>query len=531
MNIKYCILCLIILILLFTIYYYTPSETFQNNMNNELIKMGDFYLKMDDKYLAFTSTQNKSEVYLSDRKYDSTKKNKNPVYYNFDKKNISLKVDINLDEPQKWKFEKGYGNSLLIKTSNEPSFYLASNCDGKVFTSQLKRSSDQYWEIFHVSEDNFAIRSLKYRNYLTSFNSNGYIFTNNRGIVITSKETNTKFWTIIPSEKGKNEIVSKGKCSTQCGSGIQKLTIRCQKNCKDVDPIECINSPKLPESQECYDLTGCKPFWQTGSWSDCDTKCGNGEMKRNVRCVYKLNNNRIIDASENGPYCTDPMPSTTKKCTNSIGCKYGWFSEEYGKCSTKCGKGKKIREVSCKSDLPQNMSGKNCDPNKEINRVTNCEDYSGCNKFWKTGDWSLCSNFCGEGEMNRSVTCNMRTGPNKSTVVSDANCPKPKPISKKKCVGTMECRWSPNDWSQCDTLCGKGKQTRSIDCKNKVGDLVNSQYCNSDKKPDTTKECTETVACKENNTSSILSTTHPITIIKPSFISTTSTTQPFITTL
>ena len=53
-------------------------------------------------------------------------------------KNISLKVDINLDEPQKWKFEKGYGNSLLIKTSNEPSFYLASNCDGKVFTSQLK---------------------------------------------------------------------------------------------------------------------------------------------------------------------------------------------------------------------------------------------------------------------------------------------------------------------------------------------------------------------------------------------------------
>ena len=39
MNIKYC-MCLIILILLFTIYYYTPSETFQNNMNNELIKMG-----------------------------------------------------------------------------------------------------------------------------------------------------------------------------------------------------------------------------------------------------------------------------------------------------------------------------------------------------------------------------------------------------------------------------------------------------------------------------------------------------------
>ena len=65
------------------------------------------------------------------------------------------------------------------------------------------------------------------------------------------------------------------------------------------------------------------------------------------------------------------------------------------------------------------------------------------------------------------------------------------------------------------------RKTNKVSCKNKVGDLVNSQYCNSDKKPDTTKECAETVACKENNTSSILSTTPPITIIKPSFITTT----------
>ena len=502
MNIKYySILFLLVLILLFSIYYCSPGETFVNNLNNELIQMGCFYLEMNKKYLAFTSNENISHVFVSDRTPDQNPPaGEYPVYYNKKGKDnqLSSTVDINLKNPQKWIFEKGYEDSLIIRTFDEPHFYLACDCDGKIYTTLIKQSSNQYWNVMHVKDDLFALRSKKFKYYLTSLDSQGYLFTNSRGKVYGTKETGMKFWNIIPCEKGTYAVVSKNACSTGCGYGTQTFNIRCQKKCKNVDPLDCVDSPQIKNSGKCYNISGCKPFWKTSSWSNCDTICGNGEMKRTAKCVYKLNNGKIIDAKKEGPYCSDPEPPLTKNCRNISGCKTGWVTGEYGKCNTTCGKGTKSRDVTCRMDLPNNqfksVSNQSCSKSKKPSSIADCDDYSNCKRFWKTGDWSICSNLCGKGTQKRSVTCNMLVGSNIKTI-SNSQCPLSKPITEKDCLDTKECDWVADKWSVCDSVCGPGSETRSVFCENILGNKVNTEYCNIHKKPKNKKDCSNHLGC------------------------------------
>ena len=476
--------------------------SFHMDTNSEVISLGCIYIKSNDKYLAFSSTQNKSHVYLTNRTpLDIPPKGENPIYTDFNYNNIFKNtVKINLDEPQKWIAEKSlHNNDVLIRTLNKPYFYLASDCDGNVFTTLNKNSSNQLWTFIFFGCDEFNIKSVKYNRYLSFQQRGRYLFNKLGNKVYTSKNHNNNIiWNIIPCEPGNFKVTSVGKCSSTCGPGRKKRTIKCIKKGKVVDPFECIASKKIPEYEPCVNYSGCVPFWETGMWGDCDTKCGYGLKTKNTRCVYKLNNGKIIDSTNDGPYCKSTPPKVTEKCLGTIGCKAGWRTGSYGKCNTTCGIGYQTRNVECDYDLPNNVylktMGKNCDPSKRPNNKKECKEDSSCKRYWKAEEWSKCPDVCGTGTQTRIVNCYMGfNGTEKK--IADSLCTDIKPITSKTCTNYVNCKETVGNWSKCSSSCGYGYQTRKVECKNNLGQIIDNINCPTINSVTKTKKCHDLSGC------------------------------------
>ena len=458
---------------------------FHENPNREVMALGCIFIMVNEKYLAFSSTQNKSHVYLTDRDpLDIPPTEKNPNYYKFNhEKVLDDTVKINLDEPQKWIVEKSMNfNSILIRTLDKPYFYLASDCNGNVFTSLNKNSSNQLWTIIYLGCDQFKIKSVKFNKYLSFKNNDRYLFNKLTGKVYTSNTDNAS-WNIIPCNAGEYQITSIGDCDSKdkCGSGKKKRTIKCIKNGKEVDPFECIASKKIPEYVSCSVYSGCKPYWENTSWGDCDTPCGYGHKEKKTRCVYKLNNGKIVDAKGHGPMCKSSHPILREKCGPvTAGCNKGWRTKPWSKCTAKCGTGYRTRKVECDYDLPKNKyikaNGAICDPNKKPPARKPCENDSQCIRYWKNTNWSGCPKICGTGTRNRFAHCYIKAN-GKEKKVADSECTAIKPNTTEHCINYFDCKKNIGPWSKCSNKCGNGYQTRKISCIDKDGNIVSNNHC------------------------------------------------------
>lgn len=135
---------------------------------------------------------------------------------------------------------------------------------------------------------------------------------------------------------------------------------------------------------------------------------------------------------------------------------------------------------------------------------TNCQE-PGCNpptptwppddgtSLWRTGDWSACSQPCGGGSQSREVSCVNKN----DQLVPEERCKEAKPISTQDC-NTQACTdtpaWVVGSWSQCSLSCGGGKQTRSVECRDKNGVRPDADCPNP--KPATEQSCnTDGCAC------------------------------------
>ncbi|WP_219738861.1 thrombospondin type-1 domain-containing protein [Desulfonema limicola] len=64
---------------------------------------------------------------------------------------------------------------------------------------------------------------------------------------------------------------------------------------------------KSPELDDVYK-------WQTGNWSYCSNKCGDGIQTRTVQCTDK-NGNVVSDS-----YCTAARPDDDQTCSDNSDC-------------------------------------------------------------------------------------------------------------------------------------------------------------------------------------------------------------------
>uniref|UniRef100_A0A8C4GLJ2 ADAM metallopeptidase with thrombospondin type 1 motif, 17 n=1 Tax=Dicentrarchus labrax TaxID=13489 RepID=A0A8C4GLJ2_DICLA len=201
-------------------------------------------------------------------------------------------------------------------------------------------------------------------------------------------------------------------------------------------------------------------IWTHSSWQDCTVQCGGGERRTVVSCMRIANKTMEV---VNSSYCQpENRPHPQVRPCNSHPCQYRWVTGEWGSCSVTCGKGLQQREVVCVYHL-QNGSlihtrDLYCQGGKPP-PLQGCEGRL-CLTVWEASEWSKCSSDCGQGVRGRTVTCTNPQG------LCD---PLSQPTQEEPCEDHSKCyEWKTGDWSKCSSSCGKGLQSRVVQCMHKV---------------------------------------------------------------
>ncbi|XP_062327499.1 A disintegrin and metalloproteinase with thrombospondin motifs 17 isoform X1 [Osmerus eperlanus] len=201
-------------------------------------------------------------------------------------------------------------------------------------------------------------------------------------------------------------------------------------------------------------------LWTHSSWNDCSVQCGGGERRTVVSCMRMLNKTMSV---VNDSHChpeNRPLPQV--RLCNTHPCQYRWVTGEWGLCSVTCRKGVQQREVVCVYQL-QNGSYIHtrdlyCQGGKPPT-VQGCEGRL-CLTVWEASEWSKCSSDCGVGVRSRTVSCTNPQG----------RCdPQSRPADVEPCEDHSQCyEWKTGDWSKCSSSCGKGLQSRVVQCMHRV---------------------------------------------------------------
>ncbi|XP_013888719.1 A disintegrin and metalloproteinase with thrombospondin motifs 17 [Austrofundulus limnaeus] len=232
-------------------------------------------------------------------------------------------------------------------------------------------------------------------------------------------------------------------------------------------------------------------IWAHSNWQDCPVPCGIGERRTVVSCVRIVRKNMEV---VNDSYCqseTRPLPKV--QLCNTQPCNYRWVTGDVGPCSVSCGKGFQQREVFCIYSLQNGSAVKTkeqfCGAGKPA-EVQDCETPS-CLNMWDTSEWSQviiqCSSKCGEDVRRRTVTCRDPQG------LCDLLS---KPDQEEPCEKTSRCyEWKFGDWSKCSATCGRGVQSRVVQCMHRDTGR-HGDNCPSSLRPPTYRPCQQNL-CSE----------------------------------
>ncbi|XP_024117551.1 A disintegrin and metalloproteinase with thrombospondin motifs 17 isoform X2 [Oryzias melastigma] len=232
-------------------------------------------------------------------------------------------------------------------------------------------------------------------------------------------------------------------------------------------------------------------IWTHSTWQDCSVQCGGGEKQTLVSCLRIVNGSMEI---VNDSFCQPenrPLPKT-QPC-NSQHCNYKWTAGQWGACSSRCGPGVQQRAVSCVEELQNGSlihSRKGSCSGEKPSALQDCEGTL-CRRMWETSDWSKCSSACGPGVRRRKVQCTNPHGPCE---------PQSKPTEEEPCSDDSECyQWKFGDWSKCSLSCGRGLQSRVVQCMHIVTGH-HGDSCPVVLRPPTYRKCYHH-ACAEEMTS------------------------------
>ncbi|KAJ8393068.1 hypothetical protein AAFF_G00067510 [Aldrovandia affinis] len=220
--------------------------------------------------------------------------------------------------------------------------------------------------------------------------------------------------------------------------------------------------------------------WAHSQWGDCTVQCGGGERKTVVSCSVVINGSLTV-VNDSHCHLDNRPPPKTRRC-NAHPCPSRWVAGEWGPCSLTCGAGLRVREVLCVSQL-QNGSytftpDRSC-PEPKPPPTQACQGPS-CPARWDASDWTQCSSDCGRGTRKRLVSCSG----------SQDRCDSAsRPPEEEPCEGHTHCNeWKTGDWSKCSSTCGRGHQSRIVQCMHKVTGRHGND-CPIYYKPPTSRQC------------------------------------------
>uniref|UniRef100_A0A665TIL3 ADAM metallopeptidase with thrombospondin type 1 motif, 17 n=1 Tax=Echeneis naucrates TaxID=173247 RepID=A0A665TIL3_ECHNA len=237
-------------------------------------------------------------------------------------------------------------------------------------------------------------------------------------------------------------------------------------------------------------------IWTHSSWQDCTVQCGGGERRTVVSCMRIANKTMEV---VNDSYCQlENRPQPQVRLCNSHPCQYRWVTGEWGSCSVTCGKGLQQRDVVCVYHL-QNGSlihtrDLYCQGGKPP-VLQGCEGRL-CLTVWEASEWSKCSSDCGKGVRRRTVSCTNPQG------LCD---PLSQPTKEEPCEDHSRCyEWKTGDWSKCSSSCGKGLQSRVVQCMHKVTGRHGND-CPATLRPPTYRPCHHGACNEKINVNTITS--------------------------
>ncbi|CAH7022422.1 Adamts19 [Phodopus roborovskii] len=165
-----------------------------------------------------------------------------------------------------------------------------------------------------------------------------------------------------------------------------------------------VPSDPLPDNQSSKEP---EPLfmWTHAGWEDCNATCGGGERKTTVSCTKIMNKNISVVDNTKCKYLTKPEPQI-RKC-NEQPCQTRWMMTEWTTCSRTCGKGVQSRQVACTQQLNNGTLTRawerDCMGPKPAT-AQRCEGQD-CMTVWEAGVWSQCSISCGKGMQSRVIQC------------------------------------------------------------------------------------------------------------------------------
>ncbi|KAG8435871.1 hypothetical protein GDO86_007096 [Hymenochirus boettgeri] len=278
------------------------------------------------------------------------------------------------------------------------------------------------------------------------------------------------------------------ECSKSCGTGARRRKAICVNALHDIlDESKCGPQEK-PTEQRCSEFI-C-PQWKTGEWSDCLVTCGKGQKHRQIWCQF--GEDRLADRfceAETKPVpvqtcqqqdCASWQVGSWGQCTAACGPGYQMRAVKcvvgaYGSVvdDTDCNAATRPTDTQdCETDV--------CPSIPEIKQIVHSRTQ------WRFGSWTPCSATCGKGTRMRYVSCRDEQG----SVADEAACSHlPKPSANEMCTVTPCGRWKALEWSSCSVTCGQGKATRQVICVDFLEQSVDQSECDTDDIPATDQEC------------------------------------------
>ncbi|XP_028678986.1 A disintegrin and metalloproteinase with thrombospondin motifs 17 [Erpetoichthys calabaricus] len=237
-------------------------------------------------------------------------------------------------------------------------------------------------------------------------------------------------------------------------------------------------------------------FWTHSSWEECSVQCGGGECRSTVSCS-KVVNKTVTLARDKDCRLEDKPAPHIRRC-NTQPCQSRWLTAEWGPCSITCGKGIQYRETSCTYQLQNGtyIAARDAycvEPRPAM--MQSCEGQD-CLSVWKASEWSKCSADCGKGTHRRMVTCSNSQG----------NCdPASKPREEEECEELSSCyEWKTGEWLKCSSTCGKGLQSRVVQCMHRVTGRHGNE-CPTVTKPPAYRQCHQEICNEKANANTITS--------------------------
>ncbi|VDD89911.1 unnamed protein product [Enterobius vermicularis] len=289
---------------------------------------------------------------------------------------------------------------------------------------------------------------------------------------ITEKECNR-----IPCPKWVYSAWS--ECSRSCDGGVRVRHASCQDAAgREISAVLC-NINEKHDRESCNEHLCTQ--WQFGPWSTCSVTCGDGVQVRDAVCVDR--DGRHLDSGR----CNSQHRHVLKQCHLSTCPRWrlgGWSS-----CSVSCGDGWKTRRVACVDASGNEITNEQCLGKGETRPLSHEKCNLGSCAFWRVSDWSQCSVSCGVGVRTRRAECVHNDKIADRQLCVEAK----KPKTEEACHLYACAHWESSSWTSCSVTCGRGTQTRIVQCVNNGGTKSNSpvltKQCDSKTRPASERVC------------------------------------------